>query len=163
MVTRRRRLGAHRFAVVRIGLRQRRLAASPISATSTCRGSEQWWLVPTGLTRHLRAFLHSPPVTASTPEHFSPAYGLAEMTLIATGQRLGEPIRMTRVDRSTLRVGHPVRVVDSSGDGLSVEPSGDWVVSVGHPAPGHDVRIVDESGQPTTEEPWERSCCAGRR
>lgn len=100
---------------------------------------------------HLRAFTALTAGHGFNPRAFLPAYGLAEMTLIATGQRLGEPIRMTRVDRSTLCVGHPVRVVDSSGDGLSVEPSGDWVVSVGHPAPGHDVRIVDGSGQPTTE------------
>lgn len=100
---------------------------------------------------HLRAFTELTAGHGFNPGAFLPAYGLAEMTLIATGRRLGEPIRMTRVDRAALRVGHPVRVVDRSGDGLSVEASAGWVVSVGHPAAGHGVRIVDGSGQPTIE------------
>jgi acyl-CoA synthetase (AMP-forming)/AMP-acid ligase II len=100
---------------------------------------------------HLRAFAKLTAGQGFSPSAFVPCYGLAEMTLIATGQRLGEPIQMTRVDRSSLRTGRPVRVLARSGDWQSADLTADWIVAVGHPAPDHDVRIVDESGRPVPE------------
>ena len=95
---------------------------------------------------HLRAFAELTAGHGFSPSAFLPSYGLAEMTLIATGQRLGEPIRMTRIDRSALRPGRPVHVLGRTSDGLAAESSPDWVVSVGRPIPDHAVRIIDESG-----------------
>lgn len=100
---------------------------------------------------HLRAFAELTAGHGFSASALLPAYGLAEATLIATARRLDEPIRMTRVDRSTLHAGRPVDVLDRSDDGLSVEPASDWIVSVGHPAAGHGVRIVDESGATLTD------------
>ncbi|WP_156686410.1 AMP-binding protein [Mycobacterium sp. Marseille-P9652] len=100
---------------------------------------------------HLRAFTELTAGHGFSPSAFLPSYGLAEMTLIATGQRLGEPIRMTRIDRTALRPGRPVQVLGRTDDGLAAEPSPDWIVSVGRPIPGHAVRIVDESGAAASE------------
>lgn len=95
---------------------------------------------------HLRAFTDLTAGHGFSPGAFVPSYGLAEMTLIATAQHPGEPIRMARVDRSTLRPGAPVRVLDHRHDVSAARPSSDWIVSVGQPAPGHRVRIADDSG-----------------
>lgn len=100
---------------------------------------------------HLRAFAELTAGHGFSPSAFVPSYGLAEMTLIATGQRPGEPIQMAQVDRSALRPGLPVRVLARSEDWLSAESSADWIVSVGHAAPDHAVRIVDESGDAAPE------------
>lgn len=99
---------------------------------------------------HLRAFTELTARHGFSPSAFVPSYGLAEMTLIATGQRPGERIRMTRVDRSALRPGQPVSVLDRSTDWPG-ERSADWLVCVGHPAPGHAVRIAEESGATAPE------------
>lgn len=101
---------------------------------------------------HLRAFTDLTIGHGFSPSAFIPCYGLAESTLIATGQQLGEPIRMAKVDRSALVPGRPVRVLDRIQDFSTADASANWVVSVGRPAPGHTVRVVDESGSALPEE-----------
>lgn len=96
---------------------------------------------------HLRAFTELTAGHGFSPEAFMPSYGLAEHTLFATSHRLGEPHRMVRVDRTALRLGHPVRVLSRVTGDITADTGSDWVVSVGKAAPGHAVWIADESGE----------------
>lgn len=89
---------------------------------------------------HLRSFVELTAARGFSPRAFLPSYGLAEATLIASAHRLGQPHRMVRIDRSALRQGDPVPVLEHAKD-LSAAGS-DWVVSVGVPMPGHRIRIA---------------------
>jgi fatty-acyl-CoA synthase len=80
---------------------------------------------------------------------FLPAYGLAEGTLLVTGHRRGEAIRIVRPNWSQLAFGGPAQL---QGDANLTEiPSADahgWLVSCGRPWPGTTLRILGADGAP---------------
>jgi acyl-CoA synthetase (AMP-forming)/AMP-acid ligase II len=83
---------------------------------------------------------------------FMPGYGLAEATLALTGSRPGKLPLLVAVDRTSLRFGDPVRVLergrlDLAGDG----GRGDWLVGCGRPLPGIRLSVVDATGAPLGE------------
>lgn len=90
---------------------------------------------------HLRAFteLTAPQGFSSTA--YLPSYGLAECTLIATAHRLGDPLRMVRVDKAALRYGKPVPVAEHGCPLIFGASEATGMISVGEPIPGHRVRI----------------------
>lgn len=83
----------------------------------------------------IRAFLDRFARAGFRPEAMTPAYGLAEATLVATLPPLDRPPVFEWVDRSTLA---------ASGKALPVEegPSARGIVGLGRPVPGMRVRIA---------------------
>jgi acyl-CoA synthetase (AMP-forming)/AMP-acid ligase II len=75
-----------------------------------------------------------------SPSAFTPAYGMAEATVLISAKRSGSPVTTFRLDLEQLEQGR----VRPSSDENSVE-----LVGCGFPAPGHDLMIVD----PTRLEP----------
>jgi acyl-CoA synthetase (AMP-forming)/AMP-acid ligase II len=74
------------------------------------------------------------------PEAVMPAYGLAEVTLAATGVRAGEGVRTIRADSRSLAVGREVGIAASDQPGFEL-------VGCGAPLAGMAVRVVDGSGE----------------
>lgn len=75
----------------------------------------------------------------------TPAYGLAESTLAATGVPLRQRASAVRIRRRELAIGTPVRTdVATSSENEIID-----VISCGSPLPGLDVHLVDAAGKPT--------------
>lgn len=72
-------------------------------------------------------------------------YGLAEATVAVSFPRLGVPVNVVHLDRSSFRVGEPVPVVGSE------HPQAASFVTVGHAVPGTRLRIGNESGEALEE------------
>ncbi|MEZ4219224.1 MAG: fatty acyl-AMP ligase [Myxococcota bacterium] len=72
------------------------------------------------------------------PEAMSPAWGLAEATVLGTVHPPGEPPRCEVLDRTALA--RDDRAVPVAGDGVQV-------VSVGRPIPGCELEVRDASGR----------------
>lgn len=83
------------------------------------------------------------------PEAFMPAYGMAEHTLAVTIAPRDRPVRLARIDWSTLRFGEPVTVKETAclGEAASAACDG-WMVA--HPLPSEEIgiwlRIVTTDG-----------------
>ena len=83
------------------------------------------------------------------PAGFNPtaliaAYGLAEATLLVTGTPVDEPISAVRIDKSSLRPGQPVAVLDCAQFTGQQLPGTGWIAGLG-PA-GSEVSIIDQDG-----------------
>ena len=83
------------------------------------------------------------------PAGFNPtaliaAYGLAEATLLVTGTPVDEPISAIRIDKSSLRLGQPVAVLDCAQFTGQQLPGTGWIAGLG-PA-GSEVSIIDQDG-----------------
>jgi fatty-acyl-CoA synthase len=90
----------------------------------------------------LRAFGEAMRPAGFDERALTPAYGLAEATLMVTSGRVGAGLSSVVVDPDALARDGSVRAVDPAADGtLGVE-----VVSCGPPIPGMDVRIVHDGG-----------------
>ena len=83
------------------------------------------------------------------PAGFNPtaliaAYGLAEATLLVTGTPVDEPISAVHIDKSSLRLGEPVAVLDRAQFTGQQLPGTGWIAGLG-PA-GSEVSIIDQDG-----------------
>jgi acyl-CoA synthetase (AMP-forming)/AMP-acid ligase II len=83
------------------------------------------------------------------PAGFNPtaliaAYGLAEATLLVTGTRVDEPISAIRIDKSSLRMGQRVAVLDQARFGGLPLPGTGWIAGLG--SPGTEVSVIDADG-----------------
>ena len=83
------------------------------------------------------------------PAGFNPtaliaAYGLAEATLLVTGTPVDEPISAIRIDKSSLRPGQQVAVLDCAQFTGQRLPGTGWIAGLG-PA-GSEVSIIDQHG-----------------
>jgi acyl-CoA synthetase (AMP-forming)/AMP-acid ligase II len=75
---------------------------------------------------------------------FRPAYGLAEVTLAATGHGGGDVASMVKVDWTTLRDAEPVRVTERRTLGpVDPDDASDWLVGCGRPLAGVEVEVVE--------------------
>jgi fatty-acyl-CoA synthase len=83
---------------------------------------------------------------------FLPAYGLAEATLLVTGRRRGDAIKIVHPDWSQAAFGERAPL---QGQATLGEVSGDdlpgWLVSCGRPWPGTEVRILGAGGTPVPD------------
>ncbi|MGW4905286.1 AMP-binding protein [Streptomyces sp. NPDC004270] len=108
----------------------------------------EWRAVITGAERIAPEVLRSF-VSCLAPYGFSarallPAYGLAEATLAVTGAALDDEPRTLDVDRRSLAVGRPVRVVGEHGR----DQDAVTLVGCGRPLGGTSVLVTDGFGRP---------------
>ncbi|MEE1784463.1 AMP-binding protein [Streptomyces sp. SP17BM10] len=87
-----------------------------------------------------------------------PAYGLAEATLAVTGVPLSAEPRTLRVDRSTLRTGHPM---EPAGPDTPPERRLELVGCGGPLLPDGRIRVVDEQGEELPPGHVGEIVCAG--
>jgi acyl-CoA synthetase (AMP-forming)/AMP-acid ligase II len=96
----------------------------------------------------LEAFLRLVGPAGFVTEALVPAFGLAEATLVVTGDSQPCAPLAIRVDAADRRLGQPVRVVERRriGQGMAADTSG-WLVGCGRPQADVGVSVVDEDGQ----------------
>jgi acyl-CoA synthetase (AMP-forming)/AMP-acid ligase II len=92
----------------------------------------------------LHAFCRLVEPVGFDPTALIAAYGLAEATLLVTGTPVDEPISAVRIDKSSLRLGGPVAVVDCAQFTGQQLPGTGWIAGLG-PA-GSEVSIIDRAG-----------------
>jgi acyl-CoA synthetase (AMP-forming)/AMP-acid ligase II len=81
------------------------------------------------------------------PEAFGPGYGMAELTLAATGSEHGVAPGAVRIEPGTLRLGEAVPGKPRPLPELSGAPDvAEWLVSSGRPICGCQVRIAGDDG-----------------
>jgi len=78
------------------------------------------------------------------PEALSPAYGLAENSLVVTFPELGRPTRIDAISREALEKERRAVPVPNGEAALKI-------ASCGKPIPGTEVRIVDDAGKTVGE------------
>ncbi|HEY0166648.1 MAG TPA: AMP-binding protein [Jatrophihabitans sp.] len=76
------------------------------------------------------------------------AYGLAEVTLAATGAPPGGGSRLVRTKSTALAVGEAVVVAETGMLGLDSAGGAGWLTGCGAAVEGLDVSIIDEDGNP---------------
>ena len=99
------------------------------------------------------------------PAGFNPtaliaAYGLAEATLLVTGTPVDEPISALRIDKSSLRPGQPVAVLDCAQFTGQQLPGTGWIAGLG-PA-GSESASSTRTARGCPTEPSGRSLCLRR-
>jgi len=92
----------------------------------------------------LHAFCRLVQPAGFNPTALIAAYGLAEATLLVTGTPVDEPISAIRIDKSSLRMGQPVAVLDTARLTGQQLPGTGWIAGLG--SPGTDVSVIDEDG-----------------
>ncbi|HTZ44499.1 MAG TPA: AMP-binding protein [Jatrophihabitans sp.] len=76
------------------------------------------------------------------------AYGLAEVTLAATGVRPGAGSRLVRTKSTALSVGEEVVVAETARLGLDAVRGAGWMTGCGTALDGLSVAVIDDDGQP---------------
>lgn len=76
------------------------------------------------------------------------AYGLAEVTLAATGAPPGGGSRLVRTKSTALAVGEAVVVAETGVLGVDAAGGAGWLTGCGAAVEGLDVSIIDEDGNP---------------